>query len=362
MSHSHDIFLDHAATTPLHPEAMGAMLPFFGFHFGLPSQESGLGIRSRDAVNRAREAAALLVNAEDHEIIFTSGGTESNNLAIQGAAGNPSGGHIITSDLEHVSVLQACRKMERQGCRITVIPAAGQGLVDPRAVEQAVSDDTVLISIMHACHTTGTIQPVEEIGAMARGRGILFHVDAAQSAGRIPVDVKALNADLLTVSSHKIYGPKGTGALFVRDGTDMAPLFCGGHEERGIRPGAVNVPGIVGFGIAAAAASRDIGESSIKVKSLRESFEQQILGKIAGAKIHASDAQRLPHITLLSIEGIPGRVLAARLSIMGIIVSPVPAPGELSGAVRLSFGWENTDKEIRRVVKNIEQAVDNLRE
>jgi len=375
-----ELFLDHASTTPLHPDALGVMLPFFGNYFGMPSSLSDLGLRSRQALDEARSRVARLINAKPHEIIFTSGGTESNNLALLGAARakGSKGRHVVTSQVEHPSVLGVCRHLEREGFRVTYVPVDDQGRVDPASIKNAVSDETLMISIMHANHVTGTIQPIREIGAIAGERGIIFHTDAVQSVGKVPIDMEELPVDLMSISSHKLYGPKGVGALYIRETAEIAPVIFGSEQERGIRPGAPNIPGIVGFGTACSMALRDLGSNGMLVASLRESLEQQASNRIQGIEVLGSGASRLPHIAHLLIEGVAGNSLAAHLETMGIIVSSGASlhSGEdharvldamhvgsarIGNTIRLSLGWENKEEEIRRTVDCLEKAVARIR-
>lgn len=381
MSHGKELFLDHAATTPVHPDVVGLMLPYFGNHFGIPASSSELGQRSRRAVEEARSRAAALINAEPGEIIFTSGGTESNNLALLGAAsaGRRQGRHIVTSTGEHPSVLYACRHLEDLGFQVSYISVDDQGRIDPEKVLGALREDTILISIMHGNHETGTIEPVEEIGAVAREKGIPFHCDAVQSAGKIPIDMKSLPIDFLSVSSHKLYGPKGIGALFIRKGAKIDPVLFGSGQDQSIRPGTVNVPGIVGFGLACSIAQRDLENNGILITSLRESLEQQVTSRINGVRINGSCASRLPHISSMSFSRVQADNLAAHLDAVDIIVSsmdaqasdshePTVASSEVQpqqeyaqGTIRLSIGWENKEREIRRTVDRLEEAVKNIR-
>lgn len=380
MSHTKELFLDHASTTPLHPDALAAMLPFFGNHFGVPSSFSDLGIRSKRALDEARSRVAQLINAKPHEIVFTSGGTESNNLALLGAvyAKGSKGRHIITSQVEHSSVLEVYRHLERDGFRVTYVPVDHQGRVDPGSVKNALGDDTLLISIMHANHVTGTIQPIEEIASIARERGITFHTDAAQSIGKIPIDMESIPADLLSISSHKFYGPKGVGALYIREHAEIVPILFGSEQERGIRPGTPDIPGLVGFGMACSMAAGDLESNRLLVTSLRESFEQQAASRIQGLEIFGSGASRLPHIVSFSIDGVEGSSLAAHLEAMGITVSSGSSLYRSEGfssvldamrigrvqsgnSIRLSLGWENKEKEIRRVIDCLDKAVMHIR-
>jgi cysteine desulfurase len=380
MSHAKELYLDHAATTPLHPEALGAMLPYFGNHYGLPGSPSVFGYKARRALEGARSLAANLIKAQPGEIVFTSSGTEANNLAILGSVRTKGakGKHLITSNGEHSSVLNAFRHLEQEGFRVTFVPVDSNGRVDPGAVESAIEDDTLLISIMHASHAVGTVQPIREIGEVARSRGIAFHVDAAQSAGWLPLSMEDLPVDLLSISSHKLYGPKGVGALYVRQDTEIMPIMYGLRQEKGLRPGAENIPGIVGFGIACAMVERDLVQHSALVSSLRESLEQQILTSIPGASVHAVSAERLPHITSVTFEGIPADAMASHLDVMDIVAASSPhagrdcediAPalgamygGETNtwGALRLSLGWENKEREIRHTMECLNNAISKI--
>lgn len=379
MTHLNELYLDHACTTPLHPDALGAMLPCFGNHYGSSCSPSSFGDRARRALENARGQVADLLGAREGGVIFTSSGTEANNLAVLGSvrARGARGGHVVTSGVEHASVLGACRRLEEEGCRVTRVPVDGCGRVDPAAVEEALRDDTILVSVMHGNHVVGTVQPILKIGAVARARGALFHVDAAQSACWVELKVDGLPVDLLSISSHKLYGPKGVGALFVRAGTALSPLLFGAVQERGLRPGTENVPGIVGFGIACAMARQNRGQNAALVASLRESLEQQVLTSVDRAAVNASAAERLPHIASLSFEGAPADFLAARLDALGVVASSAPCPagcpedpspvfaamhGALPfGALRLSLGWENRERDVRFAVDCLRTAVSDVR-
>lgn len=377
MSHAHDLFLDHASTTPAHPDVVGLMLPYFGNHFGIPSPFTNLGIKARDALEEARLRVAALLGAKPDEIVFTSGATEANNLAVLGAAsaGRGRGRHLVVSAVEHSSVLNVFRHLETQGFEVSRIDVDDSGRIDPARVREALRDDTILVSVQHANHETGVIQPVEEIGAMAREKGVLFHCDAVQSAGRVHLDMNALQADLASLSSHKIYGPKGVGALYIRTGTGIDPAMFGSGQERGLRPGTQNVACIAGFGLACSIALRDMESNSVLVTSLRESLEQQVTTHITGVRVNGSGAARLPHISSISFKGTRADALAAHLDALGIVVSPRSRSGELSpaltaldldpeyapGTVRVSLGWENKERQVRRTVEVLEKAVARVR-
>ena len=376
MSHDHDIFLDHAATTPVHPQVLGLMLPFFGNHFATPSSPFSAGEKPRTALAEARARVASLIGAQPAEIIFTSSGTEANNLALQGIV-RVRRGHVIVSAVEHASVMNTADHLKDLGCEVTVLPVDSGGMVDPARIEDSIRKDTALISVMHASNETGTIQPVEEIGRIAGGRGIAFHCDCVQSAGKIPVDVNGMHADLLSISSHKLYGPKGAGALYVREGTRIAPVLFGSPGENGLRPGHLNMPAIVAFGMACEEASSGLDGNAGLMQRLRDLLEQEIRGRIPGVTINGAECPRVPHITSISFDGILCDALTAWLDLDGITASPraslfsrrpsyalealgLPA-GMTFGTVRFSPGWENTEDQIRRVVDAVEQAVTRLR-
>jgi cysteine desulfurase len=267
---SETIYLDHAATTPVHPDALAAMLPCFGYHYGNPNSLYNLGKKARILVEESRARVAALINADPSEIIFTSGGTEADNLAIKGFAfaHADKGRHIITCATEHHAVMNTCEKLEDHGFRISYLPVDSSGTVSLESMKKAISNDTILITVMHANNETGTIHPIMEIGNIAYEHGIAFHTDAVQSAGKIPIDTVSLNADLLSISSHKIYGPKGVGALYVKKGTAISPELSGGGQEKSLRSGTENVAGIVGFGRACEAAMKDMGANLMHVKAL----------------------------------------------------------------------------------------------
>lgn len=374
----HRIHLDHAATTPVHPEVPGLMLPFFGNHFHLPGDPSSFSEKPAEAVQEARGRTARLIGAEPREVVFTSGGTEAANLAILGAARAKGRGHIITSAIEHDCVFNACLSLEAEGYRVTALPSDPSGLVSPAAVEEALRDDTILISIMHVNHETGVIQPVGEIGAQARRRGILFHCDAAQSAGKVALDVRELNVDLLSLSSHKLYGPKGAGALFVRTGVRLQPVLFGSGGESGLRPGALNVPCIAGFGKACEIAGRDLEQNARRMQECRDALEKGLLEKIPGAVVNGASTARAPNLLSMSIPGIQADSLAAWLSLEGITVSAGASlfsrqpsrvltalglsPELAFGTVRFSTGWENTTDEMLDAAEVTSLAVSGLRD
>jgi len=378
MSHTHDIFLDHAATTPLHPEALGLMLPYFGNHYGTPSMPHTFGNTPRAALEKAREKVSGLINASPGEIIFTSSGTEANNMAVLGCAyarGKP--GHIITSAIEHASVLGPVEHLTLLGFEVTRLAPDASGVISPTQLEEAIQDDTFLISILHAGNETGVMEPVDAIGRIARDRKIVFHCDCVQSAGRVPVDVRTLHADLLSISSHKLYGPKGVGALYVRKGTTISPILFGSGQEMGLRPGALNIPCIAAFGVACERARLDMEKNSLYVSQLRDTLEETLVRAVNGIRINGSGTPRTPHISSISFESVQADALAACLDLAGITVSArasffskrssqtlgaLGIPADLTfGTLRFSPGWENSLDDIHTVARAVDSAVSRLR-
>jgi len=375
------IFLDHAATTPADPRVVEAMLPFFSESFGNPSSIHSLGLETRTAVAEAREKVARLIGAASDEIVFTSGGTEADNLAIKGVAqaNAQKGKHIVTTRIEHHAVEESCRYLEKQGFKVTLVGVDQDGLVDPRDVEKAVTPETILISVMHANNEVGTIQPIAEIGKLARKRGVYFHTDAVQTVGHIPAMVDELGVDLLAVSAHKLYGPKGVGVLYVRKGTRIVSFLHGGGQERGLRASTENVPGIVGLGKAAEIAQAEMDAESKHVTRLRDKLIKGILERIPQVRLNGHPTQRLPNNVNISVASVEGESLAVSLDLEGIAVSTGSAcsseamepshvltamgvPVELArGSVRFSLGRENTDAEIDRVLEAFPRIVSRLR-
>jgi cysteine desulfurase len=373
------IYLDHSATTPVDPEVREAMLPFLGEEFGNPSSSHALGMRARAAVDRAREQVAALLCCAPEEIVFTGGGSEADNLALKGIADmlGERGNHIITSVIEHPAIINPCRHLERKGFHISYLPVDSTGLVAAEAVRSAITDATILISIMHANNEVGTIQPVEEIGRIARERGIAFHTDAAQSVGKIPTRVADLGVDLLTVAGHKLYAPKGVGALFVRRGVALEPLVHGAAHEHGLRAGTENVAGIVGLGQACEIAGRDLVETARRVQELRDALHRGLQEKIGGVRLNGHAERRLPNTLNLSFEGLDSDALLRALPEIAastgaachahsrepsVVLTAMGVPAELAlGAVRFSLGRGNTAGEMERAAELIVAAVGNLR-
>ncbi len=375
------IYLDHAATTPVDHRVVEAMLPWFSDTFGNPSSIHSLGLESRKAVAQAREQVAGLIGAGADEIVFTSGGTEADNLAIAGvvAASAHRGRHIVTTRIEHHAVGETCRHLEEQGFSVTRVGVDQFGMVDPRDIEKAITPHTVLISVMHANNEVGTIQPVEEIGHLARARGICFHSDAVQTAGHIPVSVDELGVDLLAISGHKLHGPKGVGLLYVRKGTRIAPLMHGGGQERGLRPGTENVPGIVGLGRAAEIARLEMAEEGARLARLRDRLVEGLTRGITRIRLNGHPVCRLPNNVNISVASVEGEALAVSMDIEGIaastgsacssetgdashVLTAMGVPVELArGSVRFSLGRDNTEAEIDRVLGAFPRIVARLR-
>ena len=324
------LYFDHNATTPLAPEALEEMLPYMRQDYGNAASIHRPGQRARAAVEKARAQVAALVHCEPNEIVFTSGGTESNNIAILGAVreSGKARKHVITSVIEHHAVLRPCQALEREGVEVTYVPVSADGFVEPDEVRKALRPETVLISIMHANNETGAVQPVKDIAAIAREAGVLFHSDAVQSTGKIPVDVTGLGVDLLSMSAHKFGGPKGVGALFVRQGVRLLPLMFGGMKELDTRPGTENVAGIVGMGAAARLATENMDQDAQQLARLRDRLEAEILKRIDragvnGARENVRDGEwrRMPNTTNLYFDFVEGEALVIALDLQGIACS-----------------------------------------
>lgn len=359
------IYLDHNATTPVDPRVLEAMLPYFTEIFGnAASNDHEYGHEAKKAVDKAREQIAAVINAEPEEIIFTSGATESDNLALSGVAEKYArkGDHIITCVTEHKAVLDCCRRLEERGKRVTYLPVDQYGLVDPEDVRRAITSKTVLISIMTANNEIGTIAPVAEIGAIAEEHGVLFHTDAAQAVGHIPMDVKAMNIHLMSMSAHKIYGPKGIGALYRRKSNpraQMEPLIYGGGHERGLRSGTLNVPGIVGLGMALEIAQREMPQESVKFRAWVTEMYQRFLTDLGTVSLNGHPTRRLPHNLNVSIEGLESRALIVRLKDVAIstgsaCTSAKVEPSHVINA--LGFGEERSHNSIRIGVGRLNDA------
>jgi cysteine desulfurase len=379
------VYLDYNATTPVDPAVLSAMLPYFEEKFGNAGSVHSPGQSARAAVDAARDSVAALIGAKRSEIVFTSGGTEADNLAIFGAvaASTQSRKHVITTTIEHHAVLHSCEELQRRGIDVTFVPVSrapgAEGIVDPDDIRRALRPETVLISVMHANNELGTIQPIEEIGRIAADADVYFHCDAVQSAGKLPLDVNALGVDLLSVSAHKIYGPKGVGALYVRSGTHIAPLFHGGHAERDRRPGTENVPGIVGLGKAAEISRSLMPEETERIRGLRDRLEAGALDQISGVRVNGDRAHRLANTSNLTFTGAGGEALLISLDLQGIacstgaacssgstepshvlLASGLPADAARS-SLRFSLGRPTTAGEIDYVLSVIPSVAERLR-
>lgn len=378
------IYLDHAATTPVHPQVLEAMLPYFSEQFGNPSSIYGLGRQALQALDDARRTVAHVLGCNDREVIFTSGGSESDNLAIRGAAfaHRDRGDHIITSAVEHHAVLHTCEQLQQHfGFDVTVLPVDRFGMVDPDDVARAITPRTVLISIMYANNEVGTIQPIAEIGRIAREHGVPFHTDAVQATGALELNVDALNVDLLSLSAHKFYGPKGVGILYARRGTSLLPMQTGGAQERNRRAGTENVAGIVGAATALRLAQEAREAHSAYVKGLRDRLIHGTLERVPGAHLTGHPTQRLPNSASFVFEGIPGaEELLLGLDLKGICASSGSActsaslepsyvlramgiPSALAvGSLRLTLGPENTTEEVEYVLDVLPDLIVRLRQ
>jgi cysteine desulfurase len=373
------VYLDNNATTPVLPEVFDAMRPYFGEHFGNASSIHNYGQETRAAVERARDSVAALIGCRPAEIVFTSGGTEADNLAVAGLA-NP-GDHIISSTIEHHAVLHACKHLEEIGCKVTFVPVDGRGLIDPDDVRRALRQNTKLITIMMANNETGVLQPVEEIGKVAAEANVYFHTDAVQAAGKVAMDVKTIGCDVLSTSGHKMYAPQGVGALYVRKGTHLQPLFYGGRHERSRRAGTENVPGIVGLGKAAELAIQGFErDDDQKISVLRDRLQQGILARVEGAAVNGNGAPRVPNTTNIYFDYIEGEALVIALDLKGLAVSTGAAcssgaiepshvltamglrPDRARASIRFSLGKQNTEDEIDFALALVPGAVARLRE
>jgi len=375
----HQVYFDNNATTPLLPEVFEAMRPYFLEKFGNASSIHQQGQHARSAVERAREHVAELLNCRPAEIVFTSGGTEGDNLALFGLA--KPGDHIITSAIEHHAVLNSCHRLGEMGCTVTYLPVDGRGLVDPDDVKRALRPETKLISIMFANNETGVLQAVNEIGKIAAEADIYFHTDAVQAAGKVPIDVKEIACDLLTISAHKFHGPQGTGALFVRKGTLLQPLAYGGRHERSRRAGTENLAGIVGLGKAAEIASRGFADGSVaQLAALRDQLETSVLGNIEQVAVNGGGAARTPNTANISFDYIEGEAMVIALDLKGLSVSTGAAcssgaiePSHVltamglsadraRGSIRFSLGKQNTAEDVEFALDLIPQVANRLRE
>jgi len=375
------IYMDHSATTPVASQVLQAMLPYLSDKFGNASSLHGFGREAKEALEESREKVAKLLGASPEEIIFTSGGTESDNLALKGIARRNSeqGRHIITTCVEHPAILETCKTLEKEGFAVTYLPVTGEGLVDMAALEAAIRPDTILISIMHANNEVGTIQPLEEIGKLAAEEDIYLHTDAVQSVGKIPTDVNALGVDLLSLSAHKIYGPKGVGALYIRRGTKLESIVQGGGHERGLRSGTENVAGIVGLAEAAQLCSETMAAEGLRLNELCGRLAAKVLGRVKDSWINGTMKRRLPGSLNFGFSYVEGESLLLYLDSKGIAVSTGSAcsshklepshvllalglkPEECHGSLRITMGRSNTEEEVDYVGECIVEAVERFR-
>lgn len=375
------IYLDNNASTPLAPEVSEAMIPWLREGFGNAASVHWFGQRAKAALEAARRSVASLIGAAPHEMVFTSSGTEADDLAILGiaASSEKSGHHIITSAIEHPAVLSACQRMTRQGFEVSYVGVDQDGLINLVEVRAAVRPETTLISVMLANNETGTIQPIREIVEIAHSQGVLVHTDGVQAVGKVPVDVEGLEVDLLSLSAHKIHGPQGIGALYVRRGVELTPLIMGGNQERKRRAGTENVAGAVGFGRAAELARQDSIMESRRVATLRDRFEQEILSHCPQAQINGSRKRRVPNTTNLGFEGIEGDALLMALDMEGVaasmgaacssgslepshVLKAMRVPKEiLRGSLRFSLSKFNTQEEIDLAAKIVCRTVGRIR-
>ena len=375
------VYMDHAATTPVDPLVVKAMLPYFSECFGNASSLHSLGRDAFEAVEAARQKVANLIGSEKKEIIFTSGGTESDNLAIKGVAykNRDKGNHIITSSIEHPAALETCRHMESEGFKVTYLPVDRLGMINLADLEKAITEKTILITIMHGNNEIGTIEPVEEIGKIARERKVYFHTDAVQTVGKIPIDVKSMNADLLSMSAHKIYGPKGVGALYVAKEVRCEPIIHGGGHERGMRSSTENVAGIVGLGESAELAKQRMATDMPYLTDLRDKLTKGVLESIQQSYLNGHPSKRLPNNANFRFTAIEGESLIMGLDAKGIAGSTGSACSskkleashvllaiglndvEAHGSLRLTLGRENTDEDVEYVLNALQEVVGGLR-
>ncbi len=377
---SRRVYLDHNASTPVHPEVVAEMLPYFSDVFGNPSSVHGFGRAAREGVDTARARIARFLSVHRDEVVFTSGGTESDNFGIKGLALARGRGHLITSRIEHHAVLRTCEALEAQGFEVTYLPVDESGMVDPDDVKRAVRPETIAISVMHANSEMGTIQPVAAIGAIAREHAIPFHVDAVQTLGKVPIDVDAFGIDLMSFSSHKIYGPKGVAGLYIRKGTKMIAIQHGGEHERRRRAGTENVPGIVGFGKAVEIRGREMRAEATRLTALRDRLWEGIRARIPDVRLNGHPTERLPGTANIAFRHVESESIVLGLDLKGIGVSAGSActAGNIEpshvlvamgvpldwamGAVRSSLGQSTTADDIEYVIESVEPIVRRLRE
>ncbi len=375
------IYLDYASTTPVDPRVLKAMAPYFVEKFGNTMSLHSFGQEAKQILEESREVVANLIGAKSNEIIFTSSATESNNLALKGIAlaNRKSGNHIIISQIEHPCVLESAKWLEKQGFKITRLPVDKYGLVNPGDIEKAIKKETILVSIIHASNEIGTIQPIEEIGKICKRKGVYFHTDASQSFGKIPINVDKMNIDLLTASSHKMYGPKGAAFLYVEEGTNIEPILHGGGQETGLRSSTVNVPATVGFTKACEICKKEMKKEGRRLTKLRDKLIKGVLAKIPGSHLNGHPKKRLPNNANFWFEFVEGESIAIQLDLLGIAVSTGSAcssiklepshimlaiglkPQEAHGSLRISLGRWTTEKDINYLLKVLPGTIKQLR-
>jgi cysteine desulfurase len=376
-----NVYLDHNATTPVHPEVLEAMLPYFSRKFGNASSMHCSGREAKAALEDARADCARILECKDSEIVFTSGGTESDNYAIKGAAfaNRHRGKHVITSPIEHHAISVSCEFLQKEGFGVTYLPVDSQGIVDPDELRKALRPDTTLVTIMHANNETGVIQDIRELVRVSHEAGVLFHTDAVQTTGKIPYSISQLGCDLLSISAHKLYGPKGVGLLFIKSGTKIQTWNQGGGHERGRRAGTENVAGVIGLSKALEIAARDMEKETTKLNSMTNRFYQMLKERVPDIRINGSLEKRVPNTLNISFRGVEGEAMILSLDLKGISVSSGSActsgatnashvlvamgvPGELAhGSVRFSFGRSNSEEDIEYVVDVLAPEVQRLR-
>jgi cysteine desulfurase len=379
------IYLDHTATTPLDPKVLEAMIPYFSLHFGNASSIHSYGREGKEALERARGTIASLLGADPGEVFFTSGGTEADNFALRGVAAAAAGTRrgIVTSQAEHHAILEPCEDLAHAGIPVIVLPVNRRGSVDIGALSAAVDAKTLLVSLMHANNEVGTISPIREIAGVAHAAGALFHTDAVQTAGRIPINVREADVDLLTLSAHKMYGPKGIGALFVKRGTPIQPILSGGGQERGKRPGTENVPLAVGFAEAFRLAVAEMDAESARLRLLRDALEGLLRARFPALLVNGDPEHRLPHILNISFDStrlpLEGEMLVVNMDLRGVAVTSGSActsgsmqpshvllamgrdPATARATIRFSFGKSNAEEDVQKVVGHLEAVIAMMR-
>ena len=375
------IYLDYAATTPTHPDVLKAMLPYFTDAFGNPSSIYSYGQEAKGAIEEARDRVASLIGARDEEMVFTGSGTEADNFALKGTAfaNESKGNHIITSAIEHPAVIQTCKFLEKRGFAVSYLPVDEYGMVDPDDVKKTITSKTILVSVMHANNEIGTIQPIAEIAKICKEAETYFHTDAVQAVGHIPVDVNELGVDLLSMSAHKLYGPKGIGALYIRKGTRLVSFMSGGEQERNRRASTENVPGLVGFGKAVEITQHEMKEEAERLKCLRDKLAQGLLERIDHTRLNGHPVKRLPNNVNISVDFVEGESMLLNLDLEGICASTGSACSTASlepshvllaiglsheqshGSLRFSLGKWTTGEEIDRVLEILPRVIAKLR-